>query len=56
MWCKCDQCEKEFNVMDEGYVGPEDLGDVECHPFMKMTELCGCCYKKEKEKQDAESI
>ena len=51
MYCKCQKCGKEFNMIDGGYVGPEDLSSTECTPFMEMAEWCTECYGKEKKKQ-----
>jgi hypothetical protein len=39
----CNKCEKEFNIWEAGYIGPEDREDESCNPFVKFVYICEHC-------------
>ena len=45
---KCDKCNKDLNMIDIGYLGPEDRNDTSCHPFMKFICICNECETNKK--------
>lgn len=48
---KCSDCGDNFEFGPECYIGPVDMKDDRCDPFMEFMSLCPDCFKKRKEKE-----